>query len=218
MKNKILDISLRQFLLHGIRKMSVQKLVEPLNISTKTFYKYFKNKEDLLKGALISYYDLKYRTLESDAEGHHVVHVLCNIWNGAMEAELNVNQKFFQDLLYYYPELNEKFTAKTNLKFLKPFIRIIERGIDEGVFREEIIPEVVLDCMFVLYMSIVRKRDFKRFSLDFRTLLLNTMIVYIRGICTEKGSRELNEHIKSFKTSQGARITRKLITTNHLNK
>ena len=49
MKRKILQTSLEQFLKYGIRKMSVQKLVEPLPISTKTVYKHSKNKEDLGK-------------------------------------------------------------------------------------------------------------------------------------------------------------------------
>jgi len=49
MKKEILQTSLKQFLKHGIRQMSIQKLVEPLGISTKTVYKYFKNKEELLE-------------------------------------------------------------------------------------------------------------------------------------------------------------------------
>jgi len=45
MKEKIIEIALQQFLKHGIRKMTVQKLTGPLGVSTKTVYNFFNNKE-----------------------------------------------------------------------------------------------------------------------------------------------------------------------------
>lgn len=52
MKEEILQTSIGQFLKDGIGKMSIQKLVEPLRISSKTVYKYFKYKEEFLEEAL----------------------------------------------------------------------------------------------------------------------------------------------------------------------
>lgn len=198
MKKEIIQISLEQFLKHGIRKMSVQKLVAPLGISTKTVYKHFENKEDLLKQALLFYYDRQYQALEEQAKNLSVVFLLCNIWYGAIDAELKVNQAFFRDLLYYYPELNEKFTAITADKFLKPLIRIIQRGIDEGILEGDIIPEIALDGMVLLYTTIIRKEQFKKFNLTPLDLLSNTMLVYVKGLCTRNGLEECNEHIKAL--------------------
>ena len=48
-KQKIIQGALQQFLTHGIRKMTMQKLVEAMGLSTKTVYKYFTDKEDLLQ-------------------------------------------------------------------------------------------------------------------------------------------------------------------------
>src|SRR5689334_18277748 len=56
MREEILDTSLQRFLKFGIRKMTIQKLVEPLGISTKTVYKYFSDKEALLKECLAVHY------------------------------------------------------------------------------------------------------------------------------------------------------------------
>jgi len=47
-KEIIIEVSLQQFLKHGIKQTTIQKLIEPLRLSTKTFYKYFADKEDLL--------------------------------------------------------------------------------------------------------------------------------------------------------------------------
>ena len=64
MKDEIKQTALRQFLKFGIREMSIQKLVEPMGISTKTVYKFFKNKEELLEEALHLFYAEQYKMLE----------------------------------------------------------------------------------------------------------------------------------------------------------
>lgn len=200
MKTEILQTSLEQFLKHGIRKMSVQKLIEPLGISTKTVYKHFENKEDLVRQVLSFYYKENYRVLESRATKQNVVALLCDIWYVTIEAELKVNQTFFRDLVHYYPELNERFVATTDKVFTELFLRILQRGIDEGVLKGDIIPEVALNGMFVLYMAIVRKGYFKKFRLTPPELLFNTVLVYIRGMCTQNGIEELDKHVQTFRS------------------
>jgi AcrR family transcriptional regulator len=198
MKNEILQTSLGQFLKYGIRKMSVQKLVEPLGISTKTVYKYFKNKEGLLKEALHLYYHEKCQLLESRASEQNAVSLLCDIWYSSLEAEMKVNQMFFRDLLHYYPELNERFAATTDKMFTELFMRILQRGIDEGFLKEDIIPQVTLDGMFVLYAAIVRQEHFKKSRITSLDLLINTMLIYVRGLCTDKGMKEFNAHVQTL--------------------
>ena len=73
MKEEILQTSLKQFLKHGIREMSIQKLVEPMGISTKTVYKYFKNKEELLEEALHLHYAQQFQILEERIADQKVV-------------------------------------------------------------------------------------------------------------------------------------------------
>ena len=51
-KDKIVEVALEQFLKHGIRSMTIKKLIGPMGISTKTVYKYFSSKEDLLAECL----------------------------------------------------------------------------------------------------------------------------------------------------------------------
>ena len=75
--------------------MSVQKLVQPLNISTKTVYKYFGNKEDLIKQSLDLYYDQKFESLKRNAERLPVTPMLFVLWHGALKTELNINQAIF---------------------------------------------------------------------------------------------------------------------------
>ncbi|MFC0182695.1 TetR/AcrR family transcriptional regulator [Pseudarcicella hirudinis] len=67
MRENIVSSSLQQFLIHGIRKMTIQQIIHPLGLSTKTVYKHFANKEALLEECLILHYSgmfLKMKDLE----------------------------------------------------------------------------------------------------------------------------------------------------------
>ena len=108
MKDKIIETSLQQFLKHGIRKMTVQKLIEPMGISTKTVYKYFSNKEDLLKHCLLKHYSesVAHFDLLKDETSSPVV-TMFKIWYNAIETDFGVNHIFYHDLNYYYPQLQD---------------------------------------------------------------------------------------------------------------
>src|ERR1700688_4665834 len=113
MREDIIKVSLAGFLKHGIRKMTVQNLVSPLGISTKTVYKYFQNKEDLLRDCLILYYSrLLNEILETIENFPHPVHALVNSWNLIIEADFGITRVFYHDLNFYYPVLQDEILKK----------------------------------------------------------------------------------------------------------
>jgi AcrR family transcriptional regulator len=208
-KNEILKACLKHFLQYGVRKMSNDKLVALLGISTKTLYKHFKDKEDLLAQALELFYSQQHELLENLALDKSAPILLFYIWQQGFETEFKVNKTFFQDLHYYYPELEKKVETRLAKKIWKEFIHIINRGKEEGDIIEDIIPDAVLESISVLYVSIVRKGEFKKLHLPSNVVLLNTIASYIRGICTEKGIEVLDKHIAHFKTSQKNNLSKK---------
>lgn len=201
MKDEILQTSLKQFLKHGIREMSIQKLVAPLGISTKTVYKYFENKERLLEAALSLYYVQQFGLLQTFSTSKSAVHFLFDIWYIGIETECRVNKVFFQDLNYYYPELEKKVESTISKKLWKRFIEIIENGILEGFFREDVHPSIALEAISAIYVSIARTTNFKKFRSAQLDIYLNTITVFIRGCCTPKGVEELDSHIAAITIS-----------------
>jgi len=177
--------------------MSNDKLVELLGISTKTLYKYFKNKEELLEEALDFYYTQQYEMLKKMPTDQSAACLLFELWYTAIVAGNKINNVFYKDLHHYYPELAKRSEVTAKIKFVEQFLLIIQRGVSEGSFRDDIIPEVVLENIFVQYEGIARSDRFKRFRLSANTLLLNTIAHYIRGFCTQKGAIELDEQIQS---------------------
>jgi AcrR family transcriptional regulator len=196
LKQDIIKTSLAGFLKHGIRKMTLQKLVEPLGISTKTVYKYFDDKEDLLAQCL----HLHYSQILEDAlitmnQYPNAVQALAGSWKKAMETDFGANRVFYHDINYYYPALQDKILKKHGEKINSAFMDLINSGIAQGYFRKDIHPPVVHQAMAVLYTSLTRTTQYKRFRLSPEALLDQTLQVYLRGICTDIGLEEINSII-----------------------
>ena len=198
-KERILLKSKDEFLNNGIRNMTVQSLVVPLGISTKTFYKYFKNKEELLEEVLIQHYRNQFEIIRDILKVQNPVQIFLNIWNGAFQIENEVNNKFYYDIHYYYPELEKRAEARIGKDFWKVFQDQIRKGIDEGYFIHSILPNVIMESIAVLYDSVVRKDQFAKFGIPADQSFKNSVGVIIRGICTTKGLLEYDKFIaKTF--------------------
>jgi len=201
-KDEILKSCLKYFLQHGIRKMSNDKLAGLLGISTKTFYKYFENKEQLLEEASHLFHAQQYQMMEGLPAEQHAACQLFDLWRYGVDIEYKVNKAFFRDLHHYYPEVAKKVESAIGKKFEQQFLLIIRRGIKEGDFLRSIMPEVALEGIFVLYGALVRTEHFKTFRLPSFDAMLNTIGLYIRGFCTPQGLLQLDAHIEKLRSRE----------------
>lgn len=197
MKNEILQASLDLCLQYGIRQMSMQKLVESLNISTKTVYKYFTNKEELLEAVLYRYHGEQYQLLENLPAGENAACLFYTIWQTAIDKEYQINKVFYEDLHNYYPDLEQKVNAVIGPKFEQYFLSVIHQAIDEQAFRADILPPVALESVLVLHQAAVRGGVFNRFGLSAQDLMIQTIGQYIRSLCTPSGLQAVDKHIQA---------------------
>jgi AcrR family transcriptional regulator len=192
LKEEIISTSLQQFLKHGIRKMTVQKLVAPIGISTKTVYKYFNDKEDLLNHCLVKHYSELAK--DFNITGSNPVITILSLWHHAMELDFGVNHVFYRDLNYYYPKLQDSILHRFFQKRFSKLDDLMEKGIKQGYFRNDIVPVLIPEVTSALYASITRTDQFKKYKLTPGVLMQNTIEAYLRGVCTEKGLREINNY------------------------
>jgi AcrR family transcriptional regulator len=195
MKEEIIKISLARFLTYGIRKMTIQKLVSPLGISTKTVYKFFRNKEELLRECLIVQYDRLLTELFTIIDHNpNAVVAMENGWEHIVDADFGVNMAFYRDLNYYYPALQDEIINVYDHKISNAVVKLIKRGMDDGVFMKGLHPQLIYEAMMVLYSSLTRTDRFKKYRMESRALFRQTVFVYLRGICTEKGVISLTDY------------------------
>ena len=193
MKEEIIKTALHQFLKHGIRKMTVQKLAEPMGISTKTVYKYFDDKEELLKHCLVKHYSELAKDFNVTGSSNPVI-AMFKLWHNAMELDFGVNHVFYYDLNYYYPQLQDSILQRFFKRKFSELGELVVSGMKQGYFRNDIVPALVPEVISVLYSSITRTGQFKKYKLTPGVLMQNTIEAYLRGICTDKGITELKKN------------------------
>jgi len=199
-REKIIEAVLQQFLKHGIKQMTVQKIVESMGLSTKTVYKYFEDKKDLLKHCLLKHYsEMAKGVVDWEKEFSNPVSGLYKVWNEAIRLDFGVNHLFYQDLNYYYPELQDAILKKVFRKMPSLVEASMKKGIEEGYFRDDIDLVLSMEVMELLYTSITRTGKFKNNHVSTEVIMQNTLYTYLRGLCTEKGLKELNRNIRSEK-------------------
>jgi AcrR family transcriptional regulator len=199
-KERIIEVSLQQFLEHGIKQMTVQNLVEPLGLSTKTVYKYFADKEDLLKQCLFLHYsELLKKFPFLVMEMSNPVDGVLMFYNEVFKLDFGTSQTFYHDLNYYYPQLQDLIIEKFFLIGMIKIKNLIAEGIEGGYFLSELKDDVVFETMMLLYTNITRSSKLKELNYLPNVLMQNTLVAYIRGICTEKGLISFNDFQKSKK-------------------
>jgi hypothetical protein len=121
------------------------------------------------------------------------VATILEIWYSAIELDFGVNQAFYHDLNYYYPQLQDAVLRKFFKKNFSELQHIIVSGIEHGYFRDDIVAEVIPEVISVLYSSITRTGQFKKYKLSAAELMQHTIDPYLRGICTDKGLKEIRK-------------------------
>jgi len=198
MQNEIIQTALTQFLKHGIRKMTIQKLIAPMGISTKTVYKYFNNKEDHLKACIaLQYGNLLERFSLADDTRSAVVKIF-SILHEAIKTDFGANHIFYHDLNYYYPQLQDQVLKKYTRRFQDEFAVLLKEGIQDEFIRADIDTGLVRETFSGMYAAITRTQQYKKFKLSPFVIFKNTIEVYLRGICTPKGLKELDKHYTSI--------------------
>jgi AcrR family transcriptional regulator len=158
-------------------------------------YKYFKNKEDLLEQALHLQYEQQYQMLQNLTSNQRSLFLMLDSWIYAVNRVHDVNNIFYHDLHYYYSGLEQKIELEVGRKFGTQFQTLVKKGIAEGDFQADLNPDVAMEGIYILYNSITRTDLFERYDVSLNEILKNTIVKYIRGICTSGGIVDLENYL-----------------------
>ena len=196
MEQKIAAAALKEFLKHGVRDITIAKLIAPLGISTKTVYKYFDSKEDLLRECLHILYGRQVQVLRKflTAKGDPVNKML-TLFKAVLKEDFGISSTFYHDLNYYYPELQNEAVKRISDESSALIIPVLEQGIRDGYFLSGLKPSIALMGIGTLYTSITRGQAYQDAGHSPQLLFENLVEIYIRGMCTEKGRKQIKNHL-----------------------
>ena len=143
-KEKIIAESIDLFMTYGLKSVTMDDIAKHLGMSKKTIYQHFKDKEDIIIQATNEAFNVENRlmcAIEDAAE--NAVEQLYKLTIKLRETIKNTSTTALYDMKKYYPRAWEKYKDYKHNVIYNSVIDNLKRGIREGLFRENINPEIL---------------------------------------------------------------------------
>ncbi|MFV5683968.1 TetR/AcrR family transcriptional regulator [Flavobacterium sp. GB2R13] len=193
MKEKIISKASEMFLKLGFKSITMDDIAGEMCISKKTIYKYFCNKEILIE--------------ESTATIHKEIHqiiddVILKNYN-AIQENFEIRKLFKEmfkssdtspvyQLKKHYPEIYEKVMCREIDECNTIFKQNIEKGIKQGLYRENVNIESYVRFYYLLVFSIKETTSSEK---EAQKIELEILEYHTRALATPKGIIELEKHL-----------------------
>lgn len=190
-RQRVVEHTARIFRRCGIKPVKMDDIAHDLQMSKRTIYQLFRDKEELLAACLENdkqQHDVMFRELLSDTN-NRLEAILLFFKRRMMEIEAT-SPRYFHDLASY-PQVLESFLRQRE-EMAERAIAFLNKGIDEGLFRKEINFDIVFRLIAQMSDNNIGEAYFKGRT-PLSELYANTVIVYLRGCLTEAGLRVMEQ-------------------------
>lgn len=130
---------------HGYSKVSAAEIAQALGISKKTLYKEFETKEDILKAVVLPKLQASSNELDGILQDPELTYLerLSRVMRLIGLQYQRVSHVLIRDVYAHAPEVWKAITEYRERRFEK-FAELLKQGANEGVFRAEVNPAVVV--------------------------------------------------------------------------
>ena len=198
MRNKILYNSGEMFLNYGFKSVTMDDIANSLGISKKTIYQHFDNKTKLVEATVMYLFDIISEGIDTIcALNKNPIEEVYDIKHFVMNHLKDEKSSPQYQLQKYYPAIFSTLKQK-QFDVMQDCVKSnLERGIALGLYRDTINVEFISRIYF---NSIIAIKDTDLFPLKYfsmNTLMEYLLEYHLRGICSKKGLKTLNQFINT---------------------
>ncbi|WPR71878.1 TetR/AcrR family transcriptional regulator [Flavobacterium sp. NG2] len=195
MKEKIIKKASELFLKLGFKSITMDDIACEMCISKKTIYKYFCNKEALIKES----------TAYVHKEVHQIIESITSNNDNAIAENFEI-RKMFSDMFQstdtspiyqlkkHYPEIYAEVLAVEINECSKCFRQNIEKGIASGLYRNDLDIEAYVKFYYTLIFSINENTSSEK---EAQRLEIKALEYHTRAMATPKGIIELEKQMQN---------------------
>ena len=187
--NLICTGSQELFLEYGFKNITVDDIAKRLRMSKKTFYKHFKNKNDVIK-TLAQNFVFKSRLLNKAIinEKTDTVDKLLKIYKSILTLFSVCSPRLIFEIKKYYEDAYTLLTEYSEGEFHQTVTNLIRQGKEEGLFRNDIDEDSICKFQFNRIKSIVEDEIFRDKPIT-DPIYMESIIIDLIGITTIKGHK-----------------------------
>ena len=193
-RNIIIGKALELFTSRGIKDVKMDDIASELSISKRTIYEQFADKEELLLECMkVNQEKKREYAAQVSSMANNVLEIVFRLYQYGMEEMKNVNSSMYRDIKKY-PKVCE-FLNQRKAQSAQNSREFYEAGVRQGLLREDVnfdIFQFLVDLSMNGFLN--DEMLMNRWTL---TEVLDTVVrVNMRGICTEKGQRMLDDFLR----------------------
>lgn len=197
-KLEILERASLVYMQYGIKTVTMDDLARELGISKKTIYKYFEDKNDLIRSIIELKSEMdKAICINCMQNSENAIDDLFSLSRLVIEHFSNINPAVFYDLRKYHPDA-WAIMEEHKWKFVQSMIRDnIERGINEKIYRDDIKSEVLARLYVSSTDAVLNASIFPWPEFKFQEVFSEMIQFQLHGMVNEKGLKYLKQKLKN---------------------
>ena len=199
MKEKIIIKSSQLFLDFGFKSITMDDIASKMGISKKTIYRYFKNKEELVSNSVTYLHEkISNSICDITKQGYNAIEenfVIKNMFTDIFEKS---NTSPMYQLQKYYPKIYKNLIENEFIIFEECVGTNIVKGIEEGLYRENINEDIILKFYFLLIFGLHDENIFTYKNYSLNQLEIIALEYHTRAIATKKGIEVLEKEMNKL--------------------
>jgi AcrR family transcriptional regulator len=197
--NNILSKVRELYTRFGIKSITMDDVAKELGISKKTLYQHVTDKEDLVGKYIDNEIEFRQKQIcECFKVGYNAIEELFEISFFMNKLMREQNPATEHDLKKYYPEQYQKILNVKREGMVKYILLNLEKGKNEGLYRENMDDEVIARLYLSHSESIAFSSLYTVEELTSIKIFIELLSHHIRGIATAEGIKELEKNIKKI--------------------
>ena len=193
LRKRVLKYALNEFLQHGIKNVKMDDIAANLQMSKRTLYEMFDDKEHLLIESIRLQHSENRRKIESIAlQAENPLEMFAGVFNMKLNETRGVSPKFISEL-NRNESIRRGFEKEKKDRNSKT-LHFIEQCVKQGLFRDDINYALLVRMMDTCLGTMMEQEFYKDFPIDEIYYTLYETI--LRSICTQKGREILDKKIK----------------------
>lgn len=195
-KQEILNTTRSLFMRYGIKSVTMDDIARELGISKKTLYQSFENKQELIEKTFEEHIKDEINLIEEvKSSAHDSIDEILKIARYVIQVLRKTSPTVMYDLEKYYRRTWLQVKQLHNRHIFNYILDNINRGIERGLYRPEIKPELIAR-IYVANTSGQLEIPVSEANLE--ELVREYTIYHIHGIATPKGIDRLNVYLESL--------------------
>lgn len=190
-KERILDLARDRFFKMGFNKVTLDELSNELGISKKTMYKFFVNKDDLVKTIVwIMLRKVQKEVERITVEEKPFVHRLADLILFIGKTVGRLSKSFQQDMKRFAPLIWEEAEKFRREHILSKVLQMIRQAKRENVFRSDINEEVIVMMLSICFQNILTPEVLAEYAFSPKEAMHTIFHVIFEGALTEEARVE----------------------------